>query len=146
MNLDDDYISWSLSEVFSPSWITWCYKFKCIGCIHHVITACTKPKIQEDKLGCYDVGGGVGWQVCADAGFFSKVYCCCWESSPLDGDFLIFTLFGFLFWTRYILSSSFFPLSFLKTFIRLKTCLPWKIKEFKNCKKTTCNLTLKDSS
>ena len=99
MNLDDEYISWSLSEVFSPSWITWCYKLKCIGCIHHVITACTKPKIQEDKLGCYDVGG-VGWQVCADAGFFSKVYCCCWESSPLDGDFLIFTLFGFLFWTR----------------------------------------------
>ena len=79
-------------------------------------------------------------------GFFSKVYYFCWESSPLDGDFLIFTLFGFLFWTRYILSSSFFPLSFLKTFIRLKTCLPWKIKEFKNCKKTTCNLTLKDSS
>ena len=71
MNLDDEYISWSLSEVFSPSWITWCYKLKCIGCIHHVITACTKPKIQEDKLGCYDVGG-VGRQVCADAGFFFK--------------------------------------------------------------------------
>ena len=52
MNLDDDYISWSLSEVFSPSWITWCYKLKCIGCIHHVITAWAKPKIQEDKLGC----------------------------------------------------------------------------------------------